>query len=162
MIASFLIMFLAVPFAEAASTLRQGLPPRQQIQGIDALQDRSDTTIPAPNNPSANTTTPRTLFVDPEFLRPRAIALDQQSSPAPIAPEQQQQQNSTSMPLGTAVAPDEKTVGVAASRPAGAVIAPAKQRRTRSILIKVGVLLGACVALGTVLALSAGSPSRPH
>ena len=64
--------------------------------------------------------------------------------------------------MGTAVAPYEKGVGVAASRPAGAVIAPAKQKRTRSFLIKSGLLIGAGVAVGSVVALSNASPSRPH
>jgi hypothetical protein len=65
-------------------------------------------------------------------------------------------------PVGTAVAPYEKGVGVAASRPAGAVIAPAKQKRTRSFVIKVGLLVGAAAAIGTVVALSSASPSHPH
>ena len=65
-------------------------------------------------------------------------------------------------PVGTAVAPYEKGVGVAASRPAGVVIAPAKQRRTRSFLIRVGLVVGAAVAVGTVIGLSSASPSRPH
>jgi hypothetical protein len=65
-------------------------------------------------------------------------------------------------PVGTAAAPFEKGVGVAASRPAGVVIAPAKQRRTRSFLIRVGLIVGAAVAIGTVVALSNTSPSRPH
>jgi hypothetical protein len=60
------------------------------------------------------------------------------------------------------VAPAEKPLGVAASRPAGAVIAPAKQRRARAIFIKVGVVVGACVALGTVMALSRSSSSTPR
>lgn len=70
-------------------------------------------------------------------------------------------QTGTQDPLGTAAAPSVKTTGVAASRPAGAAIAPAKQKRARSILIKVGVIVGAGVAIGTVVALSSGSPSRP-
>jgi hypothetical protein len=65
-------------------------------------------------------------------------------------------------PVGTAVAPYETGVGVAASRPAGVVIAPAKQRRTRSFLIRVGLVVGAAVAVGTVIGLSSASPSRPH
>lgn len=75
------------------------------------------------------------------------------------APEPQQ---SAAQPLGTAVAPQEKIVGVAASRPAGAAIAPAKQKRARSLLISVGVVVAAAVAVGTVVALSKGSPSQPH
>jgi hypothetical protein len=42
------------------------------------------------------------------------------------------------------------------------VIAPAKQRRARSFVIRVGIIVGACVAVGTVVALSHGSPSQPH
>lgn len=64
-------------------------------------------------------------------------------------------------PVGTAAAESVETTGVAASKPAGAAIAPAKQRRTRSLLIKVGAIVGAGVAIGTVAALSSGSPSRP-
>ena len=94
-----------------------------------------------------------------------AQAQPQQSQPqnsdtatgTPTAP-----QNNTSKPLGTAAAPYEKSTGVPASRPAGAVIAPAKQRRARSFLIKVGVIVGAAVAIGTVVALSKGSPNRPN
>ena len=80
------------------------------------------------------------------------------SSSTPQAP----QQNGTQAPVGTAAAPYEKGIGVAASRPAGAVIAPAKQRRTRSFWIKTGVLIGAAVAVGTVVGLSSASPSRPQ
>ena len=64
-------------------------------------------------------------------------------------------------PEGTAAAETVPTTGVAASRPAGAALAPAKQRRVRSILIKVGALVGAGAAIGTVYALSQGSPSKP-
>jgi hypothetical protein len=75
-------------------------------------------------------------------------------------PAQPSQQNGNA-PVGTAVAPYEKGVGVAASRPAGVVIAPAKQRRTRSLLIRVGLIVGAAVAVGTVIGLSKASPSEP-
>jgi hypothetical protein len=64
-------------------------------------------------------------------------------------------------PRGTAAAQAAKTHGGAASKPAGAAIAPAKQRRTRSLLIKLGIIAGAGAALGTVYGLSKGSPSRP-
>ena len=64
-------------------------------------------------------------------------------------------------PVGTAAAAGVETTGVAASKPAGAAIAPAKQRRTRSFLIKVSAIVGASVAVGTVVALANASPSRP-
>jgi hypothetical protein len=76
-------------------------------------------------------------------------------------PSSQPQQTATQEPAGTAAAPSVKVTGVAASQPAGAAIAPGKQKRARSILIKVGVILGAAVAVGTVVALSSASPSRP-
>ena len=64
-------------------------------------------------------------------------------------------------PVGTAAAESVATTGVAASRPAGVAVAPAKQQRMRSILIKVGALVGVGVAVGKTVALSQGSPSRP-
>lgn len=64
-------------------------------------------------------------------------------------------------PVGTAAAAGVESTGVAASKPAGAAIAPAKQRRTRSFLIKVSAIVGASVAIGTVVALANASPSRP-
>jgi len=62
-------------------------------------------------------------------------------------------------PVGAAAAEKVPTVGGAASRPAGAAIAPAKQRQTRSLLIKIGAIAAAGAALGTVYALSRGTPS---
>jgi hypothetical protein len=63
-------------------------------------------------------------------------------------------------PTGTAAAEVARPAGVAVSSPAGAAIAPPRQRQVRSFLIKVGVIAGAGVALGTVAALSAASSSR--
>jgi hypothetical protein len=90
-----------------------------------------------------------------------AAAQSQTGSTNAAHPASQPQQNGAG-PLGTAVAPKEKVTGVMGSRPAGAAIAPAKQRRVRTLLIKVGAVIGAGVAIGTVAALSKGSPSRPH
>ena len=61
------------------------------------------------------------------------------------------QQENENAPVGTAVAPYEKGTGIAASRPAGVVIAPAKQRRSRTLLISVALVVGAAVAVGTVI-----------
>lgn len=156
-IASSLVLFLAVPFGEAATAWSQQALPNQQVQGASSAQSQPENPAPATNNPAANTPQPEAFPVAPASAQ--TIAPNPQSGTLPSAPEQQQ--NSTSTPVGTALAPYKKTVGVASSKPAGAAIAPAKQRRARSILIKVGVLLGACVAIGVVAALSIGSPSRP-
>jgi hypothetical protein len=64
-------------------------------------------------------------------------------------------------PSGTAAAQAGKISGSAGSRPAGAAIAPAKQRQVRSLVIKLGALAGAGIALGTVAALSKGTSPKP-
>ncbi len=79
------------------------------------------------------------------------------SAPTATAPARPQDRE----PLGTATAEGGRTVGGAASRPAGTAIAPAKQRQTRSFLIKLGALAGAGIAIGTVYALSRGTSSTP-
>jgi hypothetical protein len=64
-------------------------------------------------------------------------------------------------PLGTAAAEKGRTAGGGASRPAGVAIAPAKQKRSRGLLIKLGALAAAGAAVGTVYALSRGTGSTP-
>jgi len=101
-------------------------------------------------------------------------------SPSPVQPQQEQQQLPTAPspqtttstrpaqpvtqrenPAGAAAAEKGVTRGGAASKPAGTAIAPAKQRQVRSLLIKLGVLAAAGVAVGTVMGLSKGSPTSP-
>ena len=79
----------------------------------------------------------------------------------PATPQPAPSPGNSHRPVGTAAAPYEPTTGVAASRPAGAAIAPAKQRRVRTFLISLGIIAGAGIAVGSVAALSHGSPSRP-
>jgi hypothetical protein len=64
-------------------------------------------------------------------------------------------------PQGAAAARVQPTTGTAASQPAGAAIAPVKQKRSRSLLIRLGILASAGIAVGTVVALSSASPSKP-
>jgi hypothetical protein len=64
-------------------------------------------------------------------------------------------------PQGAAAARVLHTTGAAAYQPAGAAIAPAKQRRSRSFLIRMGVLAAAGIAVGSVVALSSASSSKP-
>jgi hypothetical protein len=87
--------------------------------------------------------------------QPGASGTQQPQPPAEVQQKRDQQ------PVGTAVAEPANTSGIAASEPAGVAVAPAKQHRTRVLLIKVGALVGAGVALGTVVALSKASPSKP-
>jgi hypothetical protein len=71
------------------------------------------------------------------------------------------QSPSMQQPVGAAGAQVGPTAGGAASRPAGNAIAPAKQRQTRSFLLKLGAVAAASVAIGTVVALSRGTGSNP-
>jgi hypothetical protein len=88
----------------------------------------------------------------------------QQAPPAQQTPGQPQNgsapQSNGPQPSGTAAAPSVPVTGGAASQPAGVAIAPPKQRQIRSLLIKLGFIAGAGVALGTVAALTAASPSH--
>lgn len=156
-IAGCLVLLLATPFAEAASTQPQPVRAGQQ-------------TAPAPATPGQNSgiaegnagaVTPQFVATSSSSSAPSSTDENQEQTSAALPSAPQQQQNGSSNPVGTAAAPYEKATGVAASRPAGAVVAPAKQKRSRSFLIRVGLIVGACVAVGTVVALSAGSPSRP-
>lgn len=80
------------------------------------------------------------------------------NSPGSVRP---QQPVGTERPVGTAAAEIGNASGIVASKPAGVAIAPAKQHQSRSLLIKLGAVIGAGVAIGTVMALSNASPSRP-
>lgn len=64
-------------------------------------------------------------------------------------------------PVGTAASEAPDASGVAASQPAGVAIAPAKQRRTRTIILRMGALIGAGVAVGSVVALTSATSSKP-
>jgi len=154
-----LVMILAMPIAEATASPQQpfGSPaPQGPLSGQNRSED-SDSQAKAGALETSGSDTK--LPDNPAPAQPQTAAQSGQSSAEQSA---SQQQEVTPKPVGAAAAPYERTTGFAASRPAGAVIAPAKQRRARSILIRVSIVVGAAVAIGTVVALSHGSPSRPN
>jgi len=158
--ASTLVLLLAMPLAEAAEATPQLQLPTEEPQRASSVQATTQDTH-QPKDPGASADQTDQSAPD-SAASPRPVATNQGagSDAAPSASELPQA--APPKPVGTAAAPYEKTTGVTASSPAGAVIAPGKQRRTRSILIKVGVIVGAAVAVGTVVALSRGSSSRPN
>ncbi len=90
----------------------------------------------------------------------------QQQQPNAPQPQTQMQQKPTQQkpspePLGTAAAESVRTTGNGASKPAGAAVAPAKQHRVRSLLIKLGAVAAVGVAVGSVAAMTKGTPSTP-
>ena len=133
------------PPAQAPTAASTGTPPAGQGQGNaqaspqETNSSNHQPTVELPENPGrSNAPTP---------------------AANPPAPSQQPQEQKPE-PNGTAVAPQVQTSGGAASKPAGVALAPPKQRRARSLLIKLGVLAGAGIAIGTVAGLSAASPSH--
>jgi hypothetical protein len=160
MIAGGLVFLLAFPFAEEAAAV-----PRQELldphPSASPAQDQSKDSNNQTGSPGTGKSSSQETVPDSPDPKPtQAAGQSGQSGSSQSGSEPPQ--NNTSNPVGTAAAPVMKTGGVAASRPAGAVIAPGKQRRARSILIRVGVIVGAAVAVGTVVGLSHASPSRPN
>lgn len=141
-----LAVFVAMPFCGSTVALAQQTAPIQQGPGISSSQSSSQSSDTGQARPEPQTSSTPDGNQQPDAPRPAQV----------------QQNGGTPAPVGTAVAPYEKGIGIAASRPAGAVIAPAKQRRTRSFVIKTALIIGAAVAVGTVVGLSSGSPSRPQ
>ena len=156
-----LVMALVTPPAAKAGDEKQDAPAVQQSQ---AAQTSSP---PADGGPTSATgesqtaqTTPDQLPDSPDAVRSQASDQNKPST-APQSSSQEPPKGQTQKPVGTAAAEVQNSTGDAAFKPAGAAIAPAKQGRKRMILIKVGALVGAGVALGSVAALSSASPSRP-
>jgi hypothetical protein len=156
-----LAVFLAMPLAEAVAAPSQQSLGEKQAQSEPAIQSPSQASDSRAVKANPDTSQPDATYPD-NPVPSNSQASDQGGQTATSQPASEQGQNSAQKPVGSAAAPYEKTTGVAASRPAGAVIAPAKQRRARSFLIRVSIVVGAAVAIGTVVALSHGSPSRPN
>jgi len=122
-------------------------PANQQASQAPADNSAAQNSQPEASKPESSDTLPDT---------PQP-AQSQSSSRASGSQDQQ----STQAPAGAAAAKAPRVQGAPASEPVGAAIAPAKQSQRRSLWIKVGLVAGAGIALGTALALSKGSPSRP-
>lgn len=169
-----LVVILLAPFMAAAASPQPGAEPSKSAEGMSCAQtppQRGDKNkkVKAEAFPQSES-----LPDSPGCVRLQMIAENRagQQESQQLPPQQQpnnaqppspqQQQTPAQEPVGTAAAGPVKATGVAASQPAGTAIAPAKQRRTRSILIKVSALIGAGIAVGTVVALSGASPSRPR
>jgi hypothetical protein len=129
----------------------QNAPTAHDANSASATE--STTTLPSA---SATQTT------DPLPDSPGAVQKQSAQLVPPMpAPTPQEEQARRKEPVGTAAAETVPTMGVAASRPAGAALAPAKQRRVRTILIRMGAVIGVGAAVGVTMALSEGSPSKP-
>jgi hypothetical protein len=156
--ASSLVLLCAISGTAASAQQVSGI---EQSTGSVSGAARQSTLLVAelPDSPGAT------------LAKLQASALPQGSSkPSPSAtvstapsdpPPQSATQPPPQKPVGTAAAEPTHAGGIAASQPAGVAIAPAKQRRVRTIVIRVGAIVGAGVAVGSVVALTAATSSKP-
>ena len=151
------VFALGLPIQVLAQEQRSAAPADQQQGAEIAWNSLSASSTPAelPDSPGA------------ERAKSQADSSQQESSPqpatqttnqaqAPVAQDQKLQH-----PVGTAAAEAPKVSGITAAQPAGVAIAPAKQKRARTIVLKVGAIMGAGAAIGAVIALSEATPSKP-
>jgi predicted lipid-binding transport protein (Tim44 family) len=106
------------------------------------------------------------LLASPPQYSESGPAGQKQDDSLPDAPQAQSAQTPASQqpavaPSGAAGAKAAEVKGAPVAQPAGAAVAPVRQRGHRSLLIKFGLLAGAGIAVGSAVALSQGSPSRP-
>jgi anti-sigma B factor antagonist len=154
-----LLLLLIAPLAAAAEPQQETSSSRQTDVSAAQSQTQSQDSDSGARKSTYEPFQPQALPDSPGTVRSQTPDGNQLSTASKPSPNQQQ--DVPQEPVGTAAAEFIKTTGVAASKPAGSAIAPAKQRRARSILIKVAAIAGAGVAVGAVVALSAASPSRP-
>ena len=137
-----------------------GLP--QMAQAMDARQQQQTTPPPPPQTqqPPAQQQTPPPANPDSAMPNPAQPPLKPAES-LPQAPSATQKSSPQQAPAGAAAAEAGVTAGGAASRPAGSAIAPAKQHQTRSLLLKIGAIGGAAVAIGVIVGLTRATGSKP-
>jgi hypothetical protein len=154
---------LSSPFTHAQGAVRaestsaenqQKAAPAEPVASSDGAFTAS---AELPDSPSSS------LAQDQDTSRPQTspVAPADQTSSQSSAPANTQKDQKLQRPVGTAAAEAPKVSGITAAEPAGIAIAPAKQHRVRTIVIKVGAIIGAGAALGTVIALTAATPSKP-
>lgn len=137
---------------------QQAQSPTSEQNGVTAQSQRSSVETA---NSAAATNEAATTYPDAPVAQNTQSPPTPQSGQSSSAQAPADDQNKEARPLGTAAAPETRPSGVTGSRPAGAVIAPGKQHRAHIILISVALVAGAAIAVGTVAALSSGSPARP-
>lgn len=136
--------------ASASTTVAQSATESAQAnQSITASQSESE----LPDSPG-------TVLAKSQEPAP-AAAPRQSTTPQADSQKSNKPEERLQRPVGTAAAEAPKVSGITAAQPAGAAIAPAKQRRIRTIVLKVGAIVGAGAAIGAVVALSAATPSKP-
>lgn len=151
------------------------------LSGTSLAQDAQSAGSPANGgiaSSAASSTEPSTQIASSELPDSPGASLAQSQDPSPQQSTPVQQPPSSAQtgsssttdqdqtqkpqrPVGTAAAEAPRGNGVTAAQPSGVAIAPAKQRRVRTIMLRVGAMVGAGAAVGTVIALTMATPSKP-
>jgi hypothetical protein len=158
-IAAVLVLMVATQMSGAAVVAAQ--EPQQPAPVVQHAAQQAQTSI-AQTLP-AQTAADQTGKPGADMPEAPDPAAQQNQPPGPAFAMRSQDSSSqdAQQPVGTAAAPYTRPTGVAGSRPSGAAIAPAKQKRRKAMLIRVGLIVGGAVAVGSVVGLSKGSSSRP-
>ena len=158
------------PAAATTTSVQSALDASHQERVQDAvsqenLPDSPGTLLAKQNEPQAPQNDSSTQGSE---AQPNDAQQSKTSSPSNTAQPQSgsanpgnSQSENGQQPVGAAAAQLGRTTGGAASKPAGAALAPTQQRHSRSLLLKLGLLAGAGIAVGSVAALSKASPSKP-
>jgi len=136
---------------------QQSSSPSQSTATLN--QSRSDPggrIDPLPDSPGAV----RSSSQDEKMKGEESIARLDQTGAEPEA-SAESQSAAPQKPVGTAAAEAPNVSAIAGSQPAGVAIAPAKQHRVRTIILRTGAIIGAGVAIGAIVALTAATPSKP-
>lgn len=154
---------LCLPVVALAQGGEQPASTDSQGGAAEAIQVRA-----IGSHPSRVTTTASAEFPDsPGAARARSQGSSAEQDSADSSPAGRSAQSSSTeeqkpqRAVGTAAAEAPSVSGMTAAEPAGIAMAPAKQHRARAIVIKVGAMVGAGAALGTVLGLTAATHSKP-
>ena len=124
-------------------------------------QEPASTQIAQQEQPAAGQQAPAQSGEQPTAKPDANLPQSPDAEPGFASHSQDAQLQDVQKPVGTAAGPYTRPSGVAGSRPAGAAIAPSKQKRRKSLLIRVGLIVGGAVAVGTVAGLSMSSSGRP-
>jgi hypothetical protein len=126
----------------------------------DILAQAADSAS-AQSNPSQTRLTAEAELPDSPGATKQSGTQPSQSAATPQSSSQPKQDEKLQRPVGTAAAEAPKVSGITAAQPAGVAIAPAKQKRARAIVIKIGAIVGGAAAIGAVVALTRATPSKP-
>jgi hypothetical protein len=152
---------IALSSAQQVATPAANQSTSRSLQGTPVmLEGKNSTSGDLPDSPGAMLAKASDPVAQQSTGAPGLSAPPSPGS-SPSASAAPQAQSTPQKPVGTAAAEAPNATGIAASQPAGIAIAPAKQHRVRTIVLRTGAIIGAGVAVGSVIALTAATPSKP-